>query len=475
MQRSSAGSRLCEALIGTTRSAVVLPFNITITRGLIMLARQDKKPSFNFLYSVPPGTEKDLKWGAQHYSLRVACDRFLSMFEANGLNGQPVVQPHIYDHPTSMSRLSPHLAKPMHLTFRPFDLIRVLKPAYNVGCIVWEFDHLMGEQKGQHPFANQVRMLSCLDEIWTPSSFAKSVFQQAGCRKVYQIPIPIAMPEVDPTEKKDRLERLFFVDSVTLSVSHFRSNEQNTEISKKSVRPLYSQPALANLKDKKVFVAVLNPGDYRKNLEAMLKGFAALYQADERNVLILKCVVDNVSARIDNVQNDIIKPKLQNMASLASRGIVLITAALPEEDMAELYRIADFYLSTARCEGQNLPLIEAMSHGVIPLSVDNTAMYDYINDENSFVIPSRREPVLEQHATAHWQPGLTWFEASAQDLLRTAVRATQAGADEIRAKRIAARRTVEAQFGHDAVYKKVSERFAALGRSGQISLKTEPG
>ena len=72
--------------------------------------------------------------------------------------------------------------------------------------------------------------------------------------------------------------------------------------------------------------------------------------------------------------------------------VLLTTDALSRAEMDCLYEAAAFYVCTSNAEGQNLPLIEAMGHGVVPVSVNHTAMRDYVTPENAIVIPSRSGP-----------------------------------------------------------------------------------
>ena len=54
--------------------------------------------------------------------------------------------------------------------------------------------------------------------------------------------------------------------------------------------------------------------------------------------------------------------------------------------MVSLYKSARFYLTAASTEGLNLPLIEAMSFGIVPVSPRHSAMIDYINPCNALII-----------------------------------------------------------------------------------------
>jgi glycosyltransferase involved in cell wall biosynthesis len=66
--------------------------------------------------------------------------------------------------------------------------------------------------------------------------------------------------------------------------------------------------------------------------------------------------------------------------------VVFLLDYLSDAQMAALYALADFYLSAPHCEGYNLPLLEAMAIGTVPVSNRHTAMIDYIDDSNSVIV-----------------------------------------------------------------------------------------
>lgn len=418
-------------------------------------------------YSVPDGTEDALVFGKAHYSWRVASMHFTDMLAEKSVKTQLLRMPHMYDSPIA-ARDFKEQHPPVHAIFRPFDQVRLLKPGYNIGVIVWEFDELSGgadlsDRYDTHPFHNQVRMLASLDEVWTASTYAKKVFKDVGIENTYVIPAPIAAPCKPRTDTKS-LRSLTFISSSTLNMSHLRSPESNLLANKNTTRPLYQQPALQGLASKKVYLSILNPGDERKNLNAMLKAFGGFSKKNADAILIIKCSIDNIRTTLEIVQRDTIRAKLRDTVSLASPNIILVSSALNEEQLAELYAIADFYLCTSRCEGQNLPLLEAMASGVVPVSTNNTAMADYIDERNAFVIESRKVLVDNQNATAHRDRPLHWYEANEYDTLRALKASATADDATLTAKSQAAVRTVTDKFGYDAVFTLISERMSAIGK-----------
>jgi len=66
--------------------------------------------------------------------------------------------------------------------------------------------------------------------------------------------------------------------------------------------------------------------------------------------------------------------------------VVIICGFLNFSNYEQLIRGSNFVVNTSCGEGQCLPLIEFMSAGVPAVSPRHTAMSDYINEENSFVV-----------------------------------------------------------------------------------------
>jgi glycosyltransferase involved in cell wall biosynthesis len=92
--------------------------------------------------------------------------------------------------------------------------------------------------------------------------------------------------------------------------------------------------------------------------------------------------------------------------SFVSDAVWISSWVCTEEELTALYSIASYYVCTSYCEGQNLPLLEAMSQGAIPISPRHTAMADYINDDNAIVLSSEvaQVPALSGHYRLWGQP-----------------------------------------------------------------------
>jgi hypothetical protein len=68
--------------------------------------------------------------------------------------------------------------------------------------------------------------------------------------------------------------------------------------------------------------------------------------------------------------------------------VVAIHGFLDKSSYDKLVRNTTYVVNTAHGEGQCLPLMEYMSAGKPAIAPDHTAMEDYINSENSFIVKS---------------------------------------------------------------------------------------
>lgn len=139
---------------------------------------------------------------------------------------------------------------------------------------------------------------------------------------------------------------------------------------------------------KHYYLSIFNPNDERKNIEDMITSFIYFNQSHQDAVLVLKLVIDNKLSTIENTIDNIIEFLKQYNVQNYKYNIILLSDKIPQEDFGSFIELMDFYYCTSKGEGQCLPILEAMSMGLVPISVNNTAMRDYITDENACVIKS---------------------------------------------------------------------------------------
>ncbi len=98
-----------------------------------------------------------------------------------------------------------------------------------------------------------------------------------------------------------------------------------------------------------------------------------------------------------------------------------------------------------------------MAHGVVPVSVDNTAMADYVNPENSVVIPSKEVKLPAEIAHKYNLYNANWFECSAQDVHDSILYAMFMPRSEYHRLSANAAQTIAADYSENSVMRLVQE------------------
>jgi glycosyltransferase involved in cell wall biosynthesis len=262
--------------------------------------------------------------------------------------------------------------------FKPPKLFRILKGVPNIACVAWEFDGFpeIRDHKRIIPSENMAYMLRIPDEIWVPCEFTAQTFRQCGIQNVHIVPAPIAIHEPRPAIRFPRLPlQLNRISWINLRLGFGRYSDLNSW--QPSVPSSLSDIILDryNGEEPTVFLSVLNPHDLRKNLSALVSGFLEYSARDKNALLLLKLIVDNQEDRLDTILQGIVKLRISGFELIDTDKIWLTTEYLPETVLGDLYRFASAYLCTSLAEGQNLPLMEAMSQGVVPISTQHTACW----------------------------------------------------------------------------------------------------
>ena len=208
-----------------------------------------------------------------------------------------------------------------------------------------------------------------------------------------------------------------------------------------------------------VYTAVLNPQDGRKNWHDIVSAFAAAFRDEPRATLVLKMTHHSISSFVMDMLTD-----LRVVWPIAAR-VVAVHGFLPDEDMDLLRRGTSYYVCASHAEGLCMPLMEFMSAGVPAVSVDHTAMADYVTADSTFIVDSGECPMSWPHdpqnrlRTLHYR--INWESLVAQFQASFAV-ATE---DPARyAQMSIAAREGQREFASDAVVAQSFQRhLAAVG------------
>ncbi len=444
----------------------------------------DAAPALRVFLSVPGGavseaTRASLATGLGHgdYSYAFAMRGFVDALVALEIDHE------IIQHPEYIAdiRTRSDARHNIHLSFYPPERMRLLKGAYNINCFAWEFDRLRSdaEDLSAHPFASQARMLDLADEIWMPSAHGVDAVRPDIKVPLYEVPAPVLHNIVqtprdrrnDVRERQKILRRLSQVAWRPLAIlpriqPHMNFGSRARELRLPALLDTYYQGETPT-----IFVSVFNAHDYRKQIGPMLRGFVEFTRTCPNAILLCKVTTVDRGSEINDV---VFREQLLELDRLTppliSEKIWLTRDVLTREEMVALYDVADHYICTSHAEGQNLPLIEAMGRGVVPVSTDGTAMDAYIDAETAITIGSEKR-AFGRRLTARY--GLYGIQThfTTPDLVRAAlIHAVDLSDPDYAALSKGALTRVKALYGLDrfaATFRSLTERLGIAEEIGQ--------
>ncbi len=408
--------------------------------------------------------------GVPHYSYRFAELKFLRAFAARDMPLSKLQMPEYHSTADSLTNgVGTPVGSLVHLIFRSTEQIRLLKIGYNICCFAWEFEVMKdATAPGEHPFLNQRRMLAMCDEVWVPCSYTRDVLARYGLHNVQVIPAPVAIPAAARMERYEAVATIGHVGVVPLITNFLLPRHENARACAAQAQSMldWLAPRLEGRRDPLVYLAVLNPEDFRKNLDALLRGFHYFQQAHEGVCLIVKVLTSTDRYTLEQVISDVVPNKLASGSVFNTENIVFVNRFLSDEEMSALYSVADHYLCTSVAEGQNLPLLEAMAHGTVPVSTSNTAMADYITPDNAFQIAERLVDNQSRHMAGviAGRP-FQIHTSSSRDVFAALVQSQAASPARRRKMAAACIATVQAQFSPAAVWPRIAQRLAAIAQT----------
>lgn len=331
--------------------------------------------------------------GAAHYSYRFAEGKFRDILTELA-DVRYAKYPYAYASKEYVYQdLELESEKLIHLAFRSPENLRVLKGLYNICAVAWEFDVMHDtDWRGQNPIKKQTRMLGLFDEIWATSTYTQSVLSSHGLKNVQLIPAPVddVWENPDDFELNDLGGVQFYPVNMNVGTNDMLYSHGLLSKEPKGIPEVVRKANKSN----SIYLTILNPFDMRKNLLAMLCGFEAFAKEHPDATLLVKLSVPKADSRVEQSQAIVhsLRISLGEAFSMKSKNIFFIFGYLSDDEMSSLHAVSDFYLAPAVAEGQNLPLIEAMTAGTIGVATRNTAMLDYIDTDNSVVINTKRLP-----------------------------------------------------------------------------------
>ncbi len=421
----------------------------------------DRQPVRIFVsgYTPPPDESEPAALtgtiGAAHYSYGFAMRNFL---EALGMVGVPFT--HIR-HPEFVADIDDRsdAAINIHLGFYPPEQLRLLKGAYNILCSAWEFDRLRSsaEVLDPHAFADQATMLNRLDALWMPSRHGAAAVARDVAVPVQVVPAPLVRGVATaPRHRRPTIGRLAQIGQLLAGIGwqplailpRLQGAMDRTAALERRGLPRILE-VLSAFPCPTLFVTILNVHDYRKQLRPMLQAFATFAHTHPGAILLVKCSTPAAGRHAINdlLRNEQISAPGEPVQTIVSDRIWITEDLLTRAEMTALYDAAAFYVCTAYAEGQNLPLLEAMGRGAVPVSVDHTAMADYIRPDNAVPIRSTRRAFDIRLTRRYGLFGLETNHVAVADVHAALVEAMAIGDTAYAARSAAALATVRDHFG----------------------------
>ncbi|MCB1855864.1 MAG: hypothetical protein KDI05_13345 [Halieaceae bacterium] len=140
-----------------------------------------------------------------------------------------------------------------------------------------------------------------------------------------------------------------------------------------------------------LYTTILNPNDGRKNWEDIITAFVYALRERPGATLLVKIANDNLDIFFEDIFTFYMR-----LHPFQCR-LVFIHGFLPDEQYRQLVLHSHFIVNASRGEGQCLPLMEFMSSGVPAIAPRNTAMLDYVDSGNAFLVESSPELAYWPH------------------------------------------------------------------------------
>jgi glycosyltransferase involved in cell wall biosynthesis len=407
-----------------------------------------------------------IQLGTAHYSYRLVADRFRAALQRRGYAPVMVDMPEKYKRLTDLViRPGTESAPPVHIQFRSTENMRVMPAARNVCHFAWEFDVLRDHQLISEPVTrNQTHMLGLMDEIWVPSTYTQNTLRRYGLEPVHVIPTPVCRDGGPVRSSPEQaLDRIGTVAAAPLLISNTLPDALSRDLVSGEIDSLVSRVRSCRERGGRIFLTIANPHDLRKNLLNAIDGFLFRGGDSEADILIVKLVVTTGGVFLDGDIHEHLARRYRGPVAIYDESVLLVTDFLSEDQMCALYSLADFYLSASHCEGFNLPLLEAMAHGALPVTTRNTAMCDYIDDANAILIRERTFPGLISGLTSDISGLSAAISVADRFDIAAAVRAARLlSSEKVAAMTARGRALVLERYSETPVMGLVEERLRAL-------------
>ena len=305
-------------------------------------------------------------------------------------------------------RIAAQGRKAVFLCFTPPHRVPLGLACPTVCVLAWEFGNIPAEQLDADPRSDWRHVFAQTGRTVALSRFAARTVRDAMGPDfpVAAIPAPVAarlaaIPQRTPGRMREVSLRGTVFDSRVCGPYFGRPPLRAPEPAPAPVppgarprfrwrrRPPAAQPAAAPPPQEPVlgvrlggvvYTSVFNPMDGRKNWQDLLTAFCYAFRSQPGATLVMKMVHQHRDAF--EILLDILTRALQPFECR----IVALHGWMEDAEYDALIAATDYYVNCSTGEGQCLPLMEFMSAGRPAIAPDHTAMADYVDSRNGFVL-----------------------------------------------------------------------------------------
>lgn len=281
------------------------------------------------------------------------------------------------------------------LSFTPPQKTMIHSRCPTICVFAWEYATLPQEQWSGEERHDWRLVLGMHGFAITHSNFAVSTVQEAirPDFPIVSLPAPIwdkvASPRnataTEPSEHTFDLQiKGTIFDTRAIDWNNVERNQSEIFISRHIDQQARNTQNTISVKGV-IYTAIFNPNDGRKNWQDLVSAFCWAFQDTENATLILKLTYQDAVFSFALVFEEI-----QKRLPFRCR-IILIHGFLTDESYQQLVKGTHYAVNSSYGEGQCLPLMEFMSAGKPAIAPIHTAMADYVDERNAFIVKSSRE------------------------------------------------------------------------------------
>tara|TARA_R110000803_G_scaffold41244_1_gene88727 strand:- start:7900 stop:9039 length:1140 start_codon:yes stop_codon:yes gene_type:complete len=202
----------------------------------------------------------------------------------------------------------------------------------------------------------------------------------------------------------------------------------------------------------------------RKNLDALIVAFHSEFHHTEPVNLVLKVHRGGIpTSHLVSIVRQHVGELKQKMRVYRDPHLYktefIVSEYISDRQMNMLHDTCDCFVMPSRGEAPCRPAVDALGFGNTPIVTDGTGMSDVVTNNNGYVVPSRREPILtkDTYVSSIYTSRETWQEIDVLEL-KKAMRAAYSESEESKAKKRADGRDVVVEnYGHKRIGQRILE------------------